>query len=103
MEVKKHIYIIRAGDHYYKIGISRRPQKRQYQIDGACPLKTELIYKREFGDNAEFMEKFLHRKFTVERKHIKGEWFFLSEIDVKDIIKYLDAGDLIKFKKEFEE
>lgn len=80
------IYLINEiGTNNYKIGITRskteRKRKKNLQTGNSIELETIYTYKTEYPFKIESM---LH--FYYVNKHIKGEWFELSDEDVLDFI-----------------
>jgi hypothetical protein len=78
----KYVYLSQSLENgYYKIGVSKHPQKRLKENQTGNPSPTKLIevYKTEHANK---IENILHRKYSHLKK--EGEWFELSiEIDVK--------------------
>ncbi|MFW5847331.1 MAG: GIY-YIG nuclease family protein [bacterium] len=84
--VEKEIYLIMSIDEgYYKIGISKNPQKRLKQLQTASSSKLNLIetYKSHRYSK---IEKALHRLFNHGSKI--GEWFDLDIVDVNKFKEY---------------
>lgn len=87
----KYVYLIQSLENsYYKIGISKNPQRRikQLQTGNSSKLKLIEIYP---SHHANVIEKTLQRRYSHLRK--EGEWFDLSllnEISFKDECKKLD-------------
>ena len=82
----RQIYIIHAvGTSFYKIGISEKPTIRLNDLQTACPHELKLIACYS-GYN--------HQEWTVHRSHrrerIRGEWFALSDQQVKIICLWLE-------------
>ena len=72
----KYIYLIQSLETgYYKIGISKNPNKRieTLQTGNSSPLKLIITYQSEFSSQ---IEKTLHRKYLLFQK--VGEWFDLE-------------------------
>jgi predicted GIY-YIG superfamily endonuclease len=70
------VYLIQSLENgYYKIGISKHPQKRidELKTGNSSELKLIESYKSEFSSQ---IERALHRKYSHLRK--EGEWFDLS-------------------------
>lgn len=69
---------------YYKIGISNKPKYREKTLQSEKPTIT-LIACRQYPIRsiAEAFESALHQAFSD--KHIRGEWFALTENDVQNI------------------
>jgi hypothetical protein len=74
------IYVI-ENNGFYKIGKTTNVENRIKQFETSSALPYTLIYKTTKHKYYHYFEKFLHRKF--KHKHIKGEWFNLSEDDIK--------------------
>lgn len=75
----KYVYLIQSlEDGYYKIGISKNPQKRikQLQTGNSSELKLIVFYQ---SDIANKIENVLHNRYSHFRK--EGEWFDLSIIN----------------------
>jgi predicted GIY-YIG superfamily endonuclease len=72
----KYVYLIQSLENsYYKIGVSKHPQKRLKQNQTGNPSPTKLIevYQSEFANQ---IEKIIQRRYAYLRK--EGEWFDLS-------------------------
>lgn len=74
-----YVYLMKAGP-YYKIGRSLRPQLREKTLMG-LDYRVELIFMSPLTMRED--EKELHNKFREKR--VKGEWFDLTNEDVKYI------------------
>ena len=74
-----YIYLIQSLENgYYKIGVSKHPQKRvkEHQTGNSSELKVVEEY---LTDLAFQIEKVLHRRYSYARKN--GEWF---DIGIKE-------------------
>ncbi len=74
--MQKYVYLIQSLENgYYKIGVSKHPQKRiqQLQTGNSSEIKLISIY---LSENSNKVEKTIHRRFSHLKKH--GEWFELS-------------------------
>ena len=72
----KYIYLIQSLENgYYKIGVSKHPQKRRSGLQTGNPSPTKLIdtYQTEYATK---IERALQRKYA--HLHKEGEWFELS-------------------------
>jgi predicted GIY-YIG superfamily endonuclease len=72
----KHVYLIQSLENsYYKIGVSKDPQKRikQLQTGNSSELKLIESYSSDFAHQ---IEKILHRRYSHLQK--EGEWFDMS-------------------------
>jgi len=72
----KYVYLIQSlEDGYYKIGVSKHPNKRIKELNTGNPSPLKLIetYQSKF---AEKIERTLQRRYTHLRK--EGEWFDMS-------------------------
>jgi len=74
----KYVYLIQSQeDGYYKIGVSKHPNKRieQLQTGNSSKLKVIEQYK-SYSYLAHYIERTLQRRFSHMRK--EGEWFEMS-------------------------
>lgn len=72
----KYVYLIKSLENsYYKIGVSKHPNKRikELQTGNSSKLKLVESYQSEF---AYLIEKTLQQKYSYLRK--EGEWFDMS-------------------------
>ena len=83
---KKYLYLVRAAD-FIKIGVTNRVGERVCQIQTGNPFEVDLLHAIEVVD-AYTVEKMLHGKYTEFNK--RGEWFYLSTIQIQEIKDYLD-------------
>ena len=78
----KYVYLSQSLENgYYKIGVSKHPQKRLSENQTGNPSPTKLIetYKTEHANK---VEKIMQRRYSQSKK--EGEWFDLSiEIEIK--------------------
>lgn len=73
-------YLMTDGNTgYTKIGRSYDPHKRETTLQSEKPTKSLLAISEDNCENE------LHEKYA--KKRIRGEWFNLSEKDIKTIIK----------------
>ena len=92
-----YIYLVQAVSPYnhYKIGLSKEPVKRIESMGVKLPFPIEVIHLIQASDRY-VAEKSLHNRYA--HKRVNGEWFELSEQDVKDIcsIQIIDiAGEVL--------
>ena len=76
----KYVYLIQSlEDGYYKIGVSKHPQKRieQLQTGNSSELKLVEIFQSE---QAHKIEKILQNRLTPFRK--VGEWFDMPMVSI---------------------
>jgi predicted GIY-YIG superfamily endonuclease len=72
----KYIYLIQSLENgYYKIGVSKHPQKRINELNTGNPSPTKLIDTYE-TEHANQIERALQRRYS--HLHKNGEWFDLS-------------------------
>ena len=72
----KYIYLIQSLEEgYYKIGVSKNPQRRikELQTGNSSPLKLVETYQSEYADK---IERTLQRRYSHLNK--EGEWFDMS-------------------------
>lgn len=85
-----YVYLMRSGNGYYKIGISKKVEGRLDGLKRQFPVEIEVIHyiaSKQYRD----VERYLHRKY--ESKRIEYEWFNLESKDIK-WIKSLKDYDL---------
>lgn len=79
-----YVYLIRSERDEYKIGKTKSINKRIAWFSVKLPFKIEHIHTIECEDMDD-AEKLLHERYAAKRLH--GEWFALTEQDVKEIIE----------------
>lgn len=80
-----YVYLIKAElTNTYKIGLSDNPKRRLWQLQGQADEPLTLTHTIETPDMYR-TEKTLHTKYGKQRLR-KGEWFHLSDEDVKEIM-----------------
>ena len=84
------VYLIEAGE-YYKIGISKNPDKRVRQIGANSPFDVKLLFKYQ-TQYAEYVERCSQLYFI--NKHVKREWFKLNKSDVYKFQKLVPQFNL---------
>lgn len=88
---KGFLYLIRYADsNQFKIGLSANPSKRLEQLQTSTPNILHLVHTIKVDDMVG-SELFFHLKY--QSKRIRGEWFELSEDEVKEFCNYKE-GDL---------
>jgi len=75
------VYIMECGP-YYKIGMSKRPNKRCARLSTKPPFDIVLLHWFP-ADNARKAEQILHEDYAEYRKN--GEWFELPRDGVKHL------------------
>jgi hypothetical protein len=95
----KYIYLIQSLEEgYYKIGVSKNPQRRikELQTGNSSPLKLVETYQSEYADK---IERTLQRRYSHLNK--EGEWFDMSIQEEVTFVKNCKAieENLIFLKK----
>ncbi len=88
-ETSCYVYIMKdESNGSHKIGISNKPEYREKTLQSDKPYIT-LLQAKEFPSRtiARAFESALHK--TYESKHLRGEWFDLSEDEVNEVIQAL--------------
>ena len=75
-----YVYLLKAGN-YYKIGRSKNFERRVKEIKLQLPFPVKEIHVARVNDMVE-SEKKWHRRFKAKRAN--GEWFLLSDADVRE-------------------
>lgn len=84
-----YVYLmVDTSNGYHKIGISNRPDYREKTLQSEKPT-IERICAKQFPSRliAQAIESALHTAFAAKR--VRGEWFNLTEEEVKQIIATL--------------
>jgi hypothetical protein len=79
------VYVMQCRDAF-KIGGSIDPQRRCREVEVPWPVVIRLQFAT---DDMRFLEQFLQERFRD--KHINGEWFELSEDDIKWIAENVES------------
>lgn len=80
----KFIYLMRdSRNGYTKIGISKDPKYREQSLQSEVPQVHLLVSFRCLRKH----EKLLHQMYKTKR--VRGEWFNLTDDDIKNIRDYL--------------
>lgn len=74
------IYLLRAENGLYKIGMAKELDRRVVQIGIQVPFSVELVHSVEVRDRV-LTEALYHERFR--NKRVKGEWFRLDEEDLE--------------------
>lgn len=86
------IYVIQAMDTarqtFFKVGISKHPERRLRTIQSGCPLRCDLDRTVECisREAALAFEKFIHERLDDIRA--TGEWFHVTSFE--DYLRLLD-------------
>jgi len=84
-----HLYLMKDfANGFYKIGISNNPSYREKTLQSEKPT-IELMTSKQFSNRkvAVAFESSLHK--TYENKRLRGEWFELTEKEVREIQEIL--------------
>lgn len=84
-----YVYLMRAENGRYKIGISVDPEKRLADLRDGSAVDIELVHYFA-AEDAAGIERVLHREY--ETKRVRGEWFALDEADVASICAVREEG-----------
>lgn len=84
-----YVYLmLDSNTGYYKIGISKHPKKRESTLQSE-KTTIDMLACRQYPNRkiALAIEKALHSAYSD--KHVRGEWYSLSETEVNEIIDTL--------------
>jgi DNA segregation ATPase FtsK/SpoIIIE-like protein len=73
----KYVYLLRAGDKHYKVGVASSVKKRVASLQTANPNRVEIVTTR-LVDDAYALESELHTYLQVLRTTGGQEWFTLD-------------------------
>lgn len=91
--MKRYVYLIQSLENsYYKIGVSKHPNKRVSELKTGNPSPTKLIttYLTEYPTK---IETALHNRYS--HYHKDGEWYDLSlniEVDFINECKKIEEN-----------
>ncbi len=74
-----YVYLMKSG-RFYKIGKSSSVGRRHYELSIQLPEKLSVVHKL-ITDDPSGIESYWHKRFESKRKN--GEWFELSQQDIK--------------------
>lgn len=77
-----YVYLLKAFSGTYKIGKSKHPESRIRKMNVVLPFDVEVEHLIECEDYT-VTERKLHDRYAS--KHIRGEWYSLSDEDVVEI------------------
>lgn len=86
----KHVYIMRGGENYYKVGVAVNVNSRLSSIRTSNPFKVELVATR-FLENAEEAESAIHVRLREYRAEAQNEWFVLTQGQALQLVVDLAA------------
>lgn len=80
----KYVYLIQSQeDGYYKIGVSKHPNKRVKEHQTGNPSELKVVHTY-LSEHARKIETTLKNRYSYLKK--EGEWFDLS---IKEDVKFL--------------
>lgn len=83
-----YIYVLKCNE-FYKIGSSTTLEKRILSIQSSCPYEIQVVHTSERRSDFQELKKYLHLKFNYA--HERGEWFKLSDTDLKELTELLGS------------
>ncbi len=104
-----YVYLVEGEGEIYKIGRTAQLEQRMSFFEIKLPFATQLVCAVQ-SDDIVTLERQLHERY--KDKHLNGEWFRLTEQDVKEIMEMardvtyiknilrLDAPDDWRLSKE---
>jgi predicted GIY-YIG superfamily endonuclease len=78
-EKRGYVYLMRSGNGYHKIGITKNIKNRLYGVRVQFPIAIDVIHYIASEDYRN-VERFLHNKYSSKR--VQHEWFSLNEKDI---------------------
>ncbi|MCB9436970.1 MAG: GIY-YIG nuclease family protein [Anaerolineales bacterium] len=87
------VYLMKeTGKGYYKIGISKNPERRRSELERSSPHEVHLLHLIVCEDRSSSMrlESEFHQRFS--HRSISNEWFVLDLIDVRHICEIDSFG-----------
>jgi predicted GIY-YIG superfamily endonuclease len=81
------VYLMRSGNGYHKIGISKNMRNRLDGLKRQFPIQIDVVHKIASRDYRK-AERFLHDKYRAKRA--ENEWFSLAPQDIQWIMSLRD-------------
>lgn len=88
---KKVVYLIGPRGGPVKIGITDNISSRRSVLNVGNPQYLRVLFHYEFASQSEAARAETELHWRFQRKHIRGEWFQLSESDVESIAASMHA------------
>jgi predicted GIY-YIG superfamily endonuclease len=79
-KIKGFVYLMRSGNGYHKIGITKNIKQRVNGIRIEFPIEIDVVHYIA-SNNHRGVEKFLHKKYSSKR--VQHEWFNLEPQDIQ--------------------
>lgn len=79
----KYVYILRAGESHYKVGVATSVKKRLSGLQTSNPVKVDIV-SAKLLDDAYAVEGQLHAR--LKEWNVSGEWFSLQPMQVIDLL-----------------
>lgn len=89
----KYVYLFNVeGTDVYKIGNSKHPKKRVFEVQTSCPYKLVEVFRFE-SEYPTQVETAMHRVFGSQKidengRELQGEFFHLSNEDRKMFLEH---------------
>lgn len=102
----KYVYMLRAGEYHYKIGVATNIEKRLKSIQTSQHSKVSIVTSRLF-DDASLVERTLHKQLAERKGNGGREWFELTEKEALNVcvqihdMKQPDLLDIIKRAEKY--
>ena len=81
------LYVIKSGEHYYKIGTTLNIEERLRTIKSNNPEDISCVY---YGKGRGHEEEFWHKYF--KKHHWEGEWYVFNDEQATKAIEEITAG-----------
>lgn len=80
----KYVYLLKAGDNHYKVGVAASVRKRVSDLQTANPNRIDIVACK-LVDNAYDLESELHTRLIGWKSGGGKEWFALTHEQVVDL------------------
>ena len=88
----QYVYLLRAGENHYKIGVATNILKRVGSIQTSNPNKVEIV-KTIICEDAYQIEGRLHKSYIDVKAKGGSEWFVLEPREVIDLCIIMSSHD----------
>jgi hypothetical protein len=79
-----YVYFIRMTENYTKVGMTGDIDKRMSNLQTGSPFPLKLIRSCK-TTSPRVVERLLHYMLTKQNKHIRGEWFNISDGEIDEL------------------
>lgn len=95
----KYVYLLRAGENHYKVGVAVNVAKRLVGVQTGNPLPVEVVCVRLATDAEEF-ERTIHQSLHERKLNGGTEWFELTPQQALDLAVMMNKSPEVDVTKQ---